>query len=79
MKKNNNSAKKQSANSIRITDIPAIVITIALIAKTATKFTPASVSDVLLPISLIVGGLAVLTQAILWLCAKIKPKKAKAS
>ena len=75
MKKNNNSANKQSANNIRVTDIPAIIFSVALIARIVANFIPASIGDVLHPISLIVGGLAILAQAILWIWIKIKSKK----
>ena len=75
MKKNNTSANKQSANSIRITDIPAVIFFAALVARIVANSIPASVGDVLHPISLIVGALALLAHAILWICIKVKSRK----
>ena len=75
MKKNNTSAKKQSANRIRITDIPAVIFSVALIARIVANFIPASIGDIVHPISLIVGVLALLAHAILWICIKVKSRK----
>lgn len=74
MKKNDN-ANKQSKNSLRATDIPAVIFLLALVARFVSNFIAASAGDVLRPISLTVGGLALLAQAILWFGTRIKNKK----
>lgn len=75
MKKNHNTTNKQSADSLRVTDIPAVIFSVALVARLASNFIPASVGDILRPVSLIVGGVALLAQVVLWICIKIKNKK----
>ena len=79
MKKNNHTANKQVKPILRATDIPAVILAVAVIIKLAANFIPTSAGDIFRPIGLFLGGAAMLAQAILWICTTIKSKKQQAS
>lgn len=74
MKKSNNT-NNQSKKSLCFTDIPVIIFSVSVFARVIANYIPASVGDVLRPITLTIGASALLAQAILWIGAKIKNRK----
>ena len=78
---NKNKDNKQAKNRISVEDILESIFGVSLLVRIVCRNIPGipeSISDVLTPVSFIVGGTAILALVVLWICSMIKKKKEQA-